>query len=212
MPHSEHKSWIVQKYGGTSIGKLLPQITESIIPSYCQLHRVAVVCSARSGATKSTGTTSLLLDAICIASSNKARSRDIEQIIARIRDEHLAAAEEAVGKIATAILKNVHNHIRRDCEKLRDLLEATLMLGEISNRTADRVLAVGETLSCRIVAASLESKVGSLVPSLYPLIYQNREYRPRSSSLKTLSRRLTAKIKSSYRPASESIQEPFFAA
>lgn len=56
-------SWVVQKYGGTSVGKFLATIVSEIVPTYSASHRVAVVCSARSGKTKALGTTNLLLQA-----------------------------------------------------------------------------------------------------------------------------------------------------
>lgn len=73
--------WLVQKFGGTSIGKFATKISEDIIPyfiyflwrydfssltcirNYVSEHRVAIVCSARSGSTKALGTTNLLLRA-----------------------------------------------------------------------------------------------------------------------------------------------------
>ncbi|GEM10491.1 aspartate kinase [Rhodotorula toruloides] len=55
---------VVQKYGGTSVGKQLHMITGNIVPQYLNDgYRVVVVCSARSGNTKTTGTTNLLLRA-----------------------------------------------------------------------------------------------------------------------------------------------------
>ena len=57
------RPWLVQKYGGTSVGKFLPAIAGVIAPSYLATHRVAIVCSARSTGTKAGGTTSLLLAA-----------------------------------------------------------------------------------------------------------------------------------------------------
>jgi aspartate kinase len=155
------KPWIVQKYGGTSIGKLLPEITGTIVPPYLQTHRVVVVCSARSGTTKSSGTTSLLLEAIRIATSNEPYHEDLCAITERIRDEHLIAAENAVGKDASEHLRTVRLQIMKDCARLQQLLDATAMLAEISDHTTDRVLAIGETLACRIMAASLQSKVSS---------------------------------------------------
>lgn len=58
-------SWIVQKYGGTSVGKQLHTIANVIAPSYLANGnvRLAIVCSARSGQTKALGTTNLLLQA-----------------------------------------------------------------------------------------------------------------------------------------------------
>ncbi|KAH8101893.1 aspartate kinase [Cristinia sonorae] len=55
--------WLVQKYGGTSVGKFATKIAEDIIPNYLDQHKVAIVCSARSGSTKALGTTNLLLQA-----------------------------------------------------------------------------------------------------------------------------------------------------
>jgi len=55
--------WLVQKYGGTSVGKFASQIAENIVPDYLDRHKLAIVCSARSGSTKTLGTTNLLLRA-----------------------------------------------------------------------------------------------------------------------------------------------------
>ncbi|KAI0938456.1 hypothetical protein AcV5_000133 [Taiwanofungus camphoratus] len=55
--------WLVQKYGGTSVGKFAVKIAEDIVSEYIDQHKVAIVCSARSGSTKALGTTNLLLRA-----------------------------------------------------------------------------------------------------------------------------------------------------
>ncbi|KAG1752240.1 Aspartate/glutamate/uridylate kinase [Suillus lakei] len=55
--------WIVQKYGGTSVGKFAVNIGRDIVSSYVNKHKIAVVCSARSGSAKAMGTTNLLLKA-----------------------------------------------------------------------------------------------------------------------------------------------------
>ncbi|KAK0537198.1 Aspartokinase [Tilletia horrida] len=60
---ADARPWIVQKYGGTSVGKFLPTIAQSIAPSYLRDNRLIIVCSARSGQTKALGTTNLLLQA-----------------------------------------------------------------------------------------------------------------------------------------------------
>jgi aspartate kinase len=150
------KPWLVQKYGGTSIGKLLPTITGSIIPEYLELHNVAVVCSARSGLTKSTGTTSMLLEAMAMAVIGDIK---FEIVVESIREDHMGAVEQAVCASMGDTLRDVQLQIKKDCTRLLGLLNATMMLGEISDRTADRVLSFGELLSCRVVAASLVSKV-----------------------------------------------------
>ncbi|KAF2710745.1 aspartate kinase [Pleomassaria siparia CBS 279.74] len=160
MPELDSKPWIVQKYGGTSIGKLLDTIHLTIIPKYLLSYNVAVVCSARSTTSKSEGTTSLLIDAVRLATSSDTKSTDeLDDTIDRIKNEHLSAAKEAIDVDAGVdLLLDVETAIRKDCERMRVILKATWTLGEISERTSDRVLAVGETLSCRILAASLRSR------------------------------------------------------
>jgi aspartate kinase len=71
-----HSNWVVQKFGGTSVGKFALNIIEQVVqydnsiydymctsltsslirPSLID-NRVAVVCSARSSSTKAEGTT-----------------------------------------------------------------------------------------------------------------------------------------------------------
>ena len=74
--------WLVQKFGGTSVGKFAVKIARDVVSSvpqslsscqsslptplgrnYIDNHKVAIVCSARSGSTKALGTTNLLLKA-----------------------------------------------------------------------------------------------------------------------------------------------------
>ncbi|KAG1815099.1 Aspartate/glutamate/uridylate kinase [Suillus subaureus] len=55
--------WIVQKYGGTSVGKFPVNIARDIVSNYIGQHKITVVCSARSGSAKALGTTNLLLKA-----------------------------------------------------------------------------------------------------------------------------------------------------
>ena len=50
------KEWVVQKYGGTSIGKF-PEEIASIICNELKRNRLAIVCSARSSGIKAEGTT-----------------------------------------------------------------------------------------------------------------------------------------------------------
>ncbi|KAK7684980.1 hypothetical protein QCA50_011815 [Cerrena zonata] len=70
--------WIVQKFGGTSVGKFAVQIAEDIVSEYLDQHKVALVCSARSGTTKALGTTNLLLQAASEAlQSSRSRSGSI---------------------------------------------------------------------------------------------------------------------------------------
>lgn len=53
---NRRKDWVVQKYGGTSIGKFPKEIVD-IICNELNHNRLAIVCSARSSGIKAEGTT-----------------------------------------------------------------------------------------------------------------------------------------------------------
>jgi aspartate kinase len=50
--------WVVQKFGGTSVGKFPTKIAQDIVKETLSRNRVVVVCSARSTGKKAEGTTS----------------------------------------------------------------------------------------------------------------------------------------------------------
>lgn len=182
MPHVRTDPWLVQKFGGTSIGKLLQDITDTIIPSHLQTHQVAVVCSARSSRSKSEGTTSLLLDAIRVSTSYTGTSAEVDAIVDCLERDHLIAMAKLVEKKDDERMHDAQDHIRKDCKKLRSILAATRVLGEISERTVDKVLAVGETMACRVVAASLETQVSKTQKrSKHDTYRYDREFHPKSS-------------------------------
>ena len=242
-PDDPNAEWIIQKYGGTSVGKFLDTISQQIVPSYLAGNKVAIVCSARSGQTKALGTTNLLLQAASealdeahtpaaslsnsVASlangaqtpvhrpgsafSRKSSSRGtpigrveplssnvldtkLEQLklngtatstatssngtaaktaksdagsdsepeiavgfnatVDRILSDHLASARKAVTK-NTAVLAQIESDIVEDCERLRDFLLAAKIIEEISPKSKDIIIGVGERLSCRIAVGAL---------------------------------------------------------
>ncbi|RUS33469.1 hypothetical protein BC938DRAFT_471518 [Jimgerdemannia flammicorona] len=146
--------WAVQKYGGTSIGKFLDVITSNIVKSYMSQHRVVVVCSARSGETKATGTTHRLLRAA--EEALKPGSKEYQSIVQDITKDHLAAARLHIAN--PEILRETEREIETDCWKLRSFLEAAEIIDEVSPRSRDIIIGVGEKLSCRIVAAVLRDR------------------------------------------------------
>ncbi|KDE06116.1 hypothetical protein MVLG_03533 [Microbotryum lychnidis-dioicae p1A1 Lamole] len=235
------KPWVIQKYGGTSLGKFIDNITMQIIPSYIESgNRVAVVCSARSGESKSTGTTNLLLRAALealrprapdmsssipslpptpapgtpgiassdrinpltsqifqrsssnasspspasknnthtrsgvstphstrsnslVASISSLRVRDIDEgpqlfhgTVDQIKEDHLKAARSFIKD--PQILAELEDDLDYDCERLRSFLLAAQIIDEISSRSKDIIMGVGERLSCRIVVAVLNDR------------------------------------------------------
>ncbi|PWZ00879.1 putative HOM3-L-aspartate 4-P-transferase [Testicularia cyperi] len=238
-PDDPNTEWIIQKYGGTSVGKFLDTIAQEIVPSYLANNKVAIVCSARSGQTKALGTTNLLLQAAgealdeahtpsaslsnSVASltngvqtpihrpgsafSRKASSRGtpvgrieplssnvldnkLEQLklngngkagsaaanaaakadadsdsdnepasgfnatVDRILSDHIASARKAVTK-DLQLREQLEADITEDCERLRDFLLAAKIIEEISPKSKDIIIGVGERLSCRIAVGAL---------------------------------------------------------
>ncbi|KAK4937185.1 Aspartokinase [Elasticomyces elasticus] len=157
-----YRPWLVQKYGGTSVGKLLDAITDSIIPAYVKDYNLAVVCSARSASKKAAGTTSLLLKALECAVSNEISMTACNQVIETIKQEHLSASilleHSDMSDEARHILQTLRYKIQEETEALKRFLCATWTIGEVSDRTQDKVLGVGEKLSCLVVAAALSVK------------------------------------------------------
>ncbi|ORY96756.1 Aspartate/glutamate/uridylate kinase [Syncephalastrum racemosum] len=146
--------WVVQKYGGTSVGKFLDVIASRIVPSYLEKNRVVVVCSARSGETKSKGTTNRLLKAAEEALNNG--SQEYLNIVQDIKDDHIAAARSAIKD--QQILEQLEKEIDRQCLRLRSFLQAAEIIDEISPRSRDIIVGMGELLSCNITAALLKDR------------------------------------------------------
>ncbi|CBQ70264.1 probable HOM3-L-aspartate 4-P-transferase [Sporisorium reilianum SRZ2] len=233
-PDDPAADWIIQKYGGTSVGKFLDTIAQQIVPSYLAGSKVAIVCSARSGQTKALGTTNLLLQAAnealeealtpaaslsnSVASlangaqtplhrpgsafSRKSSTRGtplgrveplsgnvldtkLEQLqlngdrdhakpaksdagsdsepevvvgfnatVDRILSDHIASARKAVTK-DKQLLQQLESDIADDCDRLRDFLLAAKIIQEISPKSKDIIIGVGERLSCRIAVGAL---------------------------------------------------------
>ncbi|GAA5807316.1 hypothetical protein MFLAVUS_000674 [Mucor flavus] len=149
-----HLPWVVQKYGGTSVGKFLDEIANTIIPTYLKTNKIVIVCSARSGNTKEEGTTNRLLRAAqeaLIDGSNKHL-----EIVQEIRQDHLNAARAVIKN--EDILRSLEAQLENECLKLRSFLEAAEIIDEISPRSKDIIVGMGETLSCTIVTAVLKDR------------------------------------------------------
>lgn len=118
----------MQKYGGTSLGKLLDTITGSIVPRYLETNKVVIVCSALSGTTKSSGTTSLLLQAIEEALGSSRSAESLKRTINTIKDEHIKACRLTLGsskaKTNVHLLAEIEDQIIAECETLHSFLQA----------------------------------------------------------------------------------------
>ncbi|KAL5365461.1 Aspartate/glutamate/uridylate kinase [Aspergillus floccosus] len=147
-------NWVVQKFGGTSVGKFAFNIVDQVvIPSLVQ-HSVAVVCSARSSSTKAEGTTNRLLRAA--RDAENAQSQQYAAFVEAVRSEHVQVAKDQLQ--SSEIKSQVITEINGECERVLKVLEAAQTLGEISARCVDKVISTGEKLSCRLMAAFLQDR------------------------------------------------------
>ncbi|KAG0261594.1 Aspartokinase [Linnemannia exigua] len=73
-----------------------------------------------------------------------------------IRHDHLTAAREHISN--ETILQRVEREVKEDCSHLQTFLQAIQTIEEISPKSKDAIMAVGERLSCRIVAGILNDQ------------------------------------------------------
>ncbi|KAF9444102.1 aspartate kinase [Macrolepiota fuliginosa MF-IS2] len=215
--------WLVQKYGGTSVGKFAVRIAEDIVANYIDQHKIAIVCSARSGSTKALGTTNLLLKASAEAlrrptnpNGNKpadtpgtgtvtpisrglfgvysegsqsppmtphsrsssslgtgpfsglgftpiinaktpAAVPDFVNTVELLKQEHITAARECVTR-SPRILQELEEEIYNDCDWLTGFLYALKVIDEISPRSRDTIVGLGEKLACKLMTAILRDR------------------------------------------------------
>lgn len=181
--------WVVQKFGGTSVGKFPEKICDNIIGPHLKTNKVAVVCSARSSHTKSEGTTSRLLraaqqaaegeeddseDSECggsglsisgISDTNDETSSPVapyQKTLDLVEKDHVANAHKRIHN--ASICEKLVRQTEHEVHEIRRLLEACCVIGEIPDRTNDIVMACGEKLSCMFMAALLEDRG---IPSQY---------------------------------------------
>lgn len=155
--HTEEKhlpgGWVVLKFGGTSVGKFAENIAD-IVKAGNQTDRAAIVCSARSTKNKTEGTTNRLLRTARAAEHQGHRGYD--DIVEAIRADHVQAAKDTLQN--PDILASFTEEVNAECESLTKILESAQHLEEVTNRAEDKIIAKGEKLSCRYMAALLNDR------------------------------------------------------
>ena len=141
--------YIVQKYGGTSIGRAdrMRSVAE-IVKNSIQHSRVIVVLSAMSSYVKAEGTTSKLIEASEAALSKGSYS----EIIDSIEQQHLSVINELISGM---LQEKVAEAVDLELKSLKSFLDAISVIGEISPRSQDVIIGTGEKLSARIFAGLL---------------------------------------------------------
>ncbi|KAL8835477.1 MAG: hypothetical protein Q9170_003310 [Blastenia crenularia] len=156
---------VVLKFGGTSIGKYAPEITQ-ICLSALKRSNIAIVCSARSGVSKAGGTTNRLLKAAREAvRSGPDSPSGYGSIVSKLRQEHEDAAS---GIKSQKIIERYFTDIAAEFNILSSLLDdisiSSKKTGVLSPQAEDQVVSVGEKLSSQLLAALLED---CGIPSVY---------------------------------------------
>jgi len=137
---------IVIKFGGTSVGDA-DRVANAIdiVAERRDLHPIVVV-SALAGVTND-----------LVAATEAARSSDIErvnQIVNAIRQRHEDVAMRLVQQkfdFFESFIKQLDKHI----EQIHTILRGIALLGEITLRAKDKVVAIGEKLSSVLFAYSM---------------------------------------------------------
>ncbi|KAH8152593.1 uncharacterized protein LAJ45_03434 [Morchella importuna] len=163
--------WVIQKFGGTSVGKFAEKIAEDIVRAHLGGNKIAVVCSARSTDTKAEGTTNRLLRAA--EEALKPGSRLYLDIVEAIRESHVDAGAELIE--SKEILDQLKSDIETECGKLINFLSAAQIIDEISPKTKDIIIGAGEKLACLLMTALLRDRgvgaeyvnLDSIIPSSY---------------------------------------------
>ncbi|ODA77379.1 hypothetical protein RJ55_07007 [Drechmeria coniospora] len=168
--NASNLGWIIQKFGGTSVGKFPEKIAKDIVKASLSRNRVVVVCSARSTGKKAEGTTSRLLGvynklknvgAAYAASCEDEPQSLVEQarsLIMDICNDHVFAAKSFVRD--PNLRDSLTKKIEEECQELIEYIIAAKRFNlEINSRAKDRVISFGERLACRFMTVLL-SDVG----------------------------------------------------
>ncbi|HQO50206.1 MAG TPA: hypothetical protein PK939_07245, partial [Bacteroidales bacterium] len=130
----------VLKFGGTSVGNAaaIQSLVEIVKAASENDKELVVVCSAMGGVTNH----------LIHLANEAAAGNDIHDGLWELREKHLLTMEAFFCENKTA-----SNVLEPHFAVLQQLLGGIATLRECSPRTMDRVMALGEQLSCTLVAA-----------------------------------------------------------
>jgi bifunctional aspartokinase / homoserine dehydrogenase 1 len=148
--YSKEQATLVMKFGGTSVGtpeamNRAAQIVTGALPDW---PRLVVVVSALAGVTN------LLLDSASQAARGDLSNLDAAEI--QLRRWHAAIAEALVRDADR--YAQVEQELSQLIGNFLSLCKAITVLGEATPRALDAVAALGERMSVRLLAATLEDQ------------------------------------------------------
>ena len=136
----------VLKFGGSSVANAENiSKTISIILEAVKKDRTIVVASALGGITD------ILLKSGALAAAGDETYQAQLQII---EQRHLETVKELIPLTSQS---SVLSMVKKSCNEIEDICKGVFMLGEISDRTKDRIVSYGELLSTQIISGRLKT-------------------------------------------------------
>lgn len=149
--HSE-RPLIVKKFGGTSLNRSRMKSVINIIGKSFETNRLLVVVSAISPEDKARGTTSLLLKIADAVMKNE----DANEYITQLDDIHHDILMNTISDKTCSF--EAAEHVYHELKTLSGFLDALRVIKEMSPRSMDMIIGVGERLSAGILACALRSE------------------------------------------------------
>ena len=138
----------VMKFGGTSVGSAdRIRGAAQIITEYAKAERVIVVVSAVAGVTD-----------MLLMAARKAAARQGFDALRLVLDLQKKHAEIVEGLALGAEGVTLQSEVQTLVGELQNFIQSISILGEVTPRTLDYIAAIGERLSCRLVAAALRAE------------------------------------------------------
>jgi len=148
--HNE-RPLIVKKFGGTSLNCNRMKNVVDIIGRSSESNRMLVVVSAISPEDKLRGTTSLLLK---IANA-VLKDEDVNEYMTQLENTHHDVLRNVIQDKTCSF--EASEHVYHELKSLSGFLDALRVIKEMSPRSMDNIIGVGERLSAGILACALRS-------------------------------------------------------
>jgi aspartokinase/homoserine dehydrogenase 1 len=146
----------IHKFGGTSVGDAVRmQQDAAIIANASNTAQIVVVASAMTKVTDG-------LIGACQSAIDGNR-REALQSIAALLHRHEAALE-ILSPDDSAHKVRVQADLHRICDELKELVGAIVLLGELTQRTRDRIISCGEKMSIRLLSLALTNEGLDSIP------------------------------------------------
>ncbi|WP_462220312.1 aspartate kinase, partial [Ferruginibacter sp.] len=136
----------VIKFGGSSVASAenINKVVD-IIKNKPKTDKVVIIVSALGGITD------LLLQCAQLAANN---NETYKTSLQEIETRHLNTVKEL---IPVTQQSSVLSAVKKMCNEIEDICNGIFLLGELSERTKDKIVSYGELLSSQIIAAKLKA-------------------------------------------------------